>query len=481
MLFIKKFLLLLSICSVASFASESPSDVSEKKVNKQIEKKKEQKNALFLALENALINNKEILSAQRELMAVHENHVSVSSAFKPNISANTTYQAANTDNWNSSLSGEDATKAKYNSKDNKKSAGIVVKQNLFRGLADVAALKETDLQIRAKWSNYEAIKQKVLRDVAAYYFEIIAKKEEIAHLKALLDSRRESVDVAKEMHTSGAAKYLDVAQANASYAETEAKLSKAESDLSSLSAKFEELTGMVVPVNITTPEKFFDTSLTVKQGIDIAMKHNPGIIAAADALAAAREAIKKPNAKLMPSIDASYSFDQSIDTGSKPDRFKNNPRSQRGHTITVGMTIPIYDGGVGRAEKRQASEMATKAAVDKEKTINETKTEITSAWASMSAARENIASAKKAVEARELALHDTEEEYKAGLKITNDVLKAQQELFEAKYIETQAEKEYFVSQCSATALVGRMNARYLKIKDSDFSYKSHFAKTRSRF
>ncbi len=84
---------------------------------------------------------------------------------------------------------------------------------------------------------------------------------------------------------------------------------------------------------------------------------------------------------------------------------------------------------------------------------------------------------KKAVEARQLALHDAEEEYKSGVKIISDVLEAQEKLFEAKYMETQAENEYFSNQCKANALIGRMSPKYLKISDEGFDYKDHFRKT----
>ena len=85
------------------------------------------------------------------------------------------------------------------------------------------------------------------------------------------------------------------------------------------------------------------------------------------------------------------------------------------------------------------------------------------------------------MEARQIALHDAEEEYKSGVKIIKDVLDAQEQLFEAKYMETRAENDYFSSQCRARALIGQMTPQNLKIKDSPFSYKKHFSKTRNKF
>jgi outer membrane protein TolC len=177
------------------------------------------KNPLFAALESALKRNKEILSAQDELMALHENHVSASASFRPTVSANTQYQAVDKKTWRSKSAGDGA-------RSNARSYGLTVKQNIFHGFADIAALNEVDFNIKAKWSAYETTKQNVLRNVAICYFVVIAKKQEIVHLNVLLNSRRESIAVAAEMHRTGVVKYLDVAQAEASYAETVSKLAK---------------------------------------------------------------------------------------------------------------------------------------------------------------------------------------------------------------------------------------------------------------
>lgn len=470
---------ILGLICFSSFAFVSGAEVqnsqSNKDLNEKIASKKTQRSSLFEALSSALKNNKEILSAQNELMAIHENHVSVASSFRPKVSLNTQYQADSKKSWYSNKNDWDTNLP--SSKAYTKSYGIGVKQNIFHGFSDVAALKETDLNIKAKWSEYENKKQTILRNIAISYFAIIAKKEEINHLKSLLSARKENIEVAKEMHETGATKYLDVAQAKASYAETESKLAKSEAEYVSYSSQFEEMTGYKTPEKLTAPEKLFDENMSEKQAIDLAIKNNPGISVALNALLAAKLAVKKINPEFTPSLDASYSFDQSYNHSSKNLSSSSNKYNNKGHTFSLALSVPIYDGGSARAEKRKYIELATKAAVDKEKTIEETKTQVISILAALRAAKQSLISARAAVEARELALHDTEEEYKAGIKIMKDVLEAQEQLFEARYMEIQAENDYFSNQCKANALIGRMDARYLKIADTKFSYKNHFRKT----
>lgn len=468
---LKKLLLLTCLASFVVISSESQSSNKEDLTTKIA--KNNPDNVLFKAIESALRNNKEILAAQEELKATHENHVSAAASFRPKVNFNTQYQAGDKRNW---ISQKDWDRNVGNSKSYMKSYSIDVKQNIFHGFADVAALKEVDWSVKAKWSQFEAKKQEVLKNVAIAYFTIIAKKEEINHLKALLDARKESIEVAKETNEAGSAKYLDVAQANAAYAETESKLAKAEAEYTAYIAQFEEMTGYKIPNNLVIPGVLFDENMTEQQAMDIALKNNPTISASIYALSAAKIAVKKATPEFTPSVDLSYLFEQSYDHSSKNTQSENKLNS-KGHTASISLSVPIYDGGIARAEKRKYIELATKAAVEKEKTIDDVKTQIKSVLAALNAAKQSLISAREAIKAREIALRDTKAECKAGVKIIKDELDAQEQLFEAKFMETQAENDYFSNQCRANALLGRMDARYLKVIDSGFDYKDHFRKT----
>ena len=496
-----KVLCLVCLCSVAvakkaDAANEGTNlpitetqKALEKAKTEDFEKKITTRGSLFDAMESALKKNKEILSAQNELKAMHENYVAVAAAMRPRVSLNTKYQADNKRDLSTydapdrqtqhratgeRQEGTGGIDQKYENK--VFSYGVGVSQNLFHGFSDVAAIKETNLNIKAKWSAYEAKRQEILRNVAIVYFALLAKRDEINHLKSLLEARQNSKEVAEWMYKTGSVKYLDVSQAIASVSETESKLARAAAEYIAYCAQFEELTGYKVPQVLTTPAKIFDEKITEKQAFEIAKNNNPEIIAATHALEAAKEAIKKPNPEFVPSVDVSCSYDNSYNSSTNTRAHQGDKARERGTTVALSVNIPIYDGGTARAEKRKYIELATKAAVDREKVLEDVKSQITTVWASMAAAKQSLLSAKKAVDARKIALKDAEEEYKQGVKIINDVLDAQEKLFEAKYMETRAENDYFSSQCRANALIGRMNPKYLKLKDSEFSYKKHYSK-----
>ncbi|MDR0695272.1 MAG: TolC family protein [Holosporales bacterium] len=486
-MFIKNFAVLCVMGSVVSAiqfsafaapnqsaAATSSNDAAAKKAEVEHQK---MRSSLFGAMEDLLQNNKELLAMQRELKAVHESRVGVIAAFRPTVALVARYRGAENKEWKYDV-------APRVDRTSEKSYGLEVKQNLYRGRSDLAAKKEIDLAIRARWHQYERKKQELLRDLAILYAALIAKKEEITHLKALLANRKESVEVAKEMYETGAVKPLDLEQANAACLETEAKLAKAEAEFVAHCTKFEEMTGKPIPVNLVVPDKMFDELITDDQAVLIALEENPEVISANYAVLSAKEAIKKPNPEFTPTVDLILGMEKSRDSGHKHEIQNQTQRtgySRRGVTMTLNATVPIYDGGTGRAEKRRAVENSEKAAVDKAHAIEKIRTEVSAVLAALKAAKQNLVFAVKAVEMRVLALHDTQEEYKAGIKIMNDVLEAQWHLFEAKHIAVQAAEQYFVSQCRALALIGRMTPKYLKITDYDFDYIRHYEKTKNRF
>jgi outer membrane protein len=456
---------------------------------------------LFAALESAMKHNKEILAQQSEIKRVNESRVAASSPFRPSVSADARYSNGSTTDWGRvrSKQEEEQEKARADarkqqglepepklpdeikSKSSVTSGSIRIEQNIFRGGADLAGLKENELQIKARWSAFEAVKQKVIREICFLYCELVSKEKEVAELKSLLTLREESVKVAKEVQAAGNAKPADYAQAVAGRAEVEAKIAMAEAEYERYKAAFKDLTGIEMPARLNNmPDGLLDESVSLAQCMDLAAKYNPDIMAENDKLEAARAALRKPNGKMLPSINLSASLDRSHDGGKKDERARHEP-DHSGYTVGVSAMLPLYDGGVARSEVRQSSEAVVQITIEREKKISDIKTELVAAWGTMIAAKRSLESAERAVESREIALRATKDERNAGIKIMQDELLAQQDLYSAKVARTNAKKEVLKAQCAILALTGQLCALRLGLRDCTFDYRAHFAGVRRRF
>ncbi|MDR0552760.1 MAG: TolC family protein [Holosporales bacterium] len=419
---------------------------------------------LLTVLKNTLENNKQIKALEKELTSAELEKNVAASTMRPTVQASTGYRFSDTSQWASD--DNNAFKNKNGgrfstSRDGKIHGGVAVKQNLFHGGADVAHIENVDYSVQAKKSEIEATKQKILLDVASIYFKILSKKKEIQHLQAHIDATKSLLDVVSEREKTGEGRYAEVMEAQARLASAESKLANSQAEHKALVASIEESMGASLSENITPPQRLFDDSMGESQAFDIALKQNPAVIAAVDKLRAAKHNIKEQNRGIYPSVDLTYSYSQDINH--MKDRPSNPLRdSSRGHTVSLDVAIPIYDGGVANTRRKQAIEAATKASIEKEKLFDDIRVGIVTMRANMEAARKGIESGDVAIKAQELALHDTEEEYKAGIKIITNVLDAQEKLFEARTLEVESRKNYLLAQCQMLSLLGMLNAKGLK-------------------
>jgi outer membrane protein len=401
---------------------------------------------------------------ERDLISVGFERGIASSAMRPAVNIRGGYKLTDKSNWrlddNNAFRNKNDGSGFSTTRKGDVHGGVVVKQNLFHGGADAAHIEGVDYKIKAKESGIEAEKQKILLEVATIYFRILSKKNEVQHIQAHIDSMKSLLNVVSEREKTGEAKYAEVMEAQAGLAKAESKLANAQAEYKSLRAEIEEKIGGPIAEDIVCPQQLFDDRMGEKQAFDIALKQNPNVIAVADNLRAAKHGIREAGRGLSPSVDLSYAYDHNFDHLVK----HRAPDSNRNHTVSLDVSFPLYDGGQAVNQRKQAVEAATKASIEKEKVFDEIKMQIISVMASMVASKKGIESGRVAVGAQEHSLHDTEEEYNAGVKIITNVLDAQEKLLEAKTIEVEAQKSYLLAQCRMLSLLGLMNVKGLKLQ-----------------
>ena len=435
---------------------------------------------LISYMEGALKNNKKIAEAQHDVLATNEQHNIQKSAFKPVIDSVSGISNRPTRHWQN-MSTSDVTVAAETAY----STSLRMRWNLFKGGADIAKLESTDKQIEAKWKEYDTVVQDVLQQVAELYFNIVSKQKEIENIRSLMNARKESINVASQMNIAGVAKEVDVAQANAAYAESEAKLSVAEAQEQTYMTQLSEITGLPVSGKLQQPKNLTSATdamkmLTEKKALEIASKLNPKVIASNAKCLAAQAEMKEPVDGFSPSLDLESGFyaEQDHDVngviGKSGSMSTTNVLYRHNPAIGLSLTIPIYSGGGGKAKKRQMGENLTKARIARDRTLLELKTELKRSFEMIEAANENIISGEQAITARSMSLQATKDELQAGIKIMKDVLDEQQKLFEAQQMLTEAVKDKLINQCKLLSCLGLLNPKYLKLEDPGFDYKKEF-------
>ena len=143
-------------------------------------------------------------------------------------------------------------------------------------------------------------------------------------------------------------------------------------------------------------------------------------------------------------------------------------------SVSLQASLPIFNGGSSFAKKVQQAYVIAKVAVTKDKIYKEIEAGITQAIDSLESIENTIKVANQMITAQRVALESTKKEHEAGTKITKDVLEAQQKLFEAHSILTNAINNRYIYQCNLMALLGWFNPSDLKLKGLKFNYKDEY-------
>ncbi len=435
---------------------------------------------LIRCMENALKNNEEIKEAQKEVLAIHEDHNIQRSNLMPKIQATSGFKTA--DNDYSKPFNEDSRKTSGFSHNNTNvcSTGIGLSYNLFHGGSDVASLRSTDKSIEAKWKHYEATIQKVLQNVAKKYFEIVIQQEKIKNIKSLLKLRKENQRVAEEMLAAGTAKQLDKEQAYIGLEETESKLVSAEAEERSERAVLKQLTGVDVTEELNAPDKLFDKKFTKSESLNVASKNNPNVMEASAAHIAEKEKLFAYSGNFFPKIDLEANYSMQYTHTKKYDQYDHvNPLSDSKAlhhvpTISITASLPIFSGGQLFSSKVKQAYIVAKSAIAKDKIYKEIESGISQILESLDASENSITSARKIIAAQEIVLKTINDEHAAGTKLMADVLDAQQKLFEAQSMLTNAINNRYIQQCNLMALLGWFNPRDLKLKGLQFDYMKEY-------
>jgi outer membrane protein len=145
-------------------------------------------------------------------------------------------------------------------------------------------------------------------------------------------------------------------------------------------------------------------------------------------------------------------------------------QSEKTANAGVRVTIPLFQGGLPAAQKRQAGARESAALEDVIAAERQIIAETRSTYANWQAANGVIRSAETAVEAAELSLEGVRAENSIGNRQILDVLNAEQELVNARAQLVTARRNAYVAGFNLLALMGRAEARDLNLDTGSILY-----------
>lgn len=173
--------------------------------------------AFDMAVEEALANRRDYLSAKQRLESAKRTLTAAKSGYYPTVTASADY------GWNGNTLNNFSTQDRM-------TAGITVSIPLFNGFQTSAGVIQADQSVQTAKSNLDAIRRKVALDVKVALLNLKTADENVKLSEENRKSAKEDLRLATERYNVGAGTILDQITANTNYANAEAGLIQATYD-----------------------------------------------------------------------------------------------------------------------------------------------------------------------------------------------------------------------------------------------------------
>ena len=408
------------------------------------------------------------INAEREgLKATDEEIAIAKSGFRPNVAA--VGSAGRTYNKNT----YDYTPVEDEKYLNPTTMALQVKQPIFSGLSTVQSVNAAKSQVRAGRQNLASTEQSTLLDAVAVYMDTIRDE-------AVLELRKNNEKVLKEHLASYRKRYkvgdltkTDVAQSEARLSGATAHRIAAEGNLKVSRANFFSVVGLE-PENLTDVKTVdFDLPLSLEQAMDLAMEHNPQIKAAKYAKDAASYTVKAKKGTLLPQVDVTAAAGHQREQLSveKADYWQ----------IHANLTVPLYQSGAEYAGIRQARQLENKYRILWDKTVQDVRARVISAWESYTASKAQVSSIESQIKASKMALDGVIREAKVGSRTVLDVLDAEQEHLDNQVALVQTHRNEIVSAYALLAAIGQLNPDVLHLDITNYDAAEHYQDIKNKW
>jgi outer membrane protein len=405
-------------------------------------------------LKKAYQNNPE-LNAERESLNISEQELNISkSSYLPTVTLSGSKSEEDTEKL-TDRSGADTTITDVDPT----IKSITITQTLIdfgRG----AELAKSKIGINLAKAKLLKKEQEILYKAAEAYTGLVSAKEKLEINKSNVNLLERQVETDRIQLERGKITLSDVAQSESSFAEAQAKLIKAESDLLTSKLNYENIIGKLKDIEDLDKNSINDINLPdqLSEAVNISKKKNPNLIIAQLEYEQSKKDTTSARSDLAPT--ASLSFDRS-----KSDDLSSTIDEREKDTLKATITWPFFSGGKNYANLNKSKSLETQKNLLLDNMIKKNQTDVASAWSNYQSNKSLLNSVRAQVDAAEIANEGIVAEYNSGSdRTTLEVIQSNSSLLNAQISLADSERNYILSQFNLLKSVGLLNSEYLKIK-----------------
>lgn len=325
-------------------------------------------------------------------------------------------------------------------------------------------VKAAKIRVGAGQADLRASESQLFANVVAAYMDVIRgealvglNRKNVAVLEVNLQATRDRFEIGDVTRT-------DVAQSQSRLALAQSNVLSAEATLAAARETYIQLVGKA-PESLAPPPPLPGLPDDAREAVMVALDNNPALISARESSRAAEKDIDVAGAGRLPTLAlfGRGSYSNYLDTlggvGSSA-----VPQTDRQAQIGAQVSIPLFQGGLPAAQRRQAQAQASAALEQEIAAERDVIAQVRSAFTAYRAALDLIESSQVAVDASELSLEGVRAENSVGNRTILDILDAEQEYLNAQTDLVTAQRNSYVAGFTLLAAMGRAEARDLNLE-----------------
>jgi len=411
-----------------------------------------QADTLREALVTAYQTNPTLEAARAQQRATDETVPIARAAGLPSVSADTTY----TEFVKPSGTSFTAPRRLW-------SAGADASVPIYSGGAVKNRIKAAKFRVEAGQADLRGTESAIFSAVVAAYMDVI-RGEALVGLNAKNVSVLEvNLQATSDRYEIGDLTRTDVAQSQSRLALARSDARSAEATLAAARETYVQLVGKQ-PTALEPPPPLPNLPESAAEAVDVALEYNPDMLAARERTKAAEKDIDVAGAGRLPrlSLYGSGTYNNFLGTlgGSSSSLVAQTDTSAQ---VGAQLSIPIFQGGLPAAQRRQAQAQASSALEQEIATERDVIAQVRSAYTSWKASLDLIASSQVAVDAAQLSLEGVRAENSVGNRTILDILNAEQEYLNAQVQLVTARRNAYVAGFTLLAAMGKAEARDLNL------------------
>ena len=305
---------------------------------------------------------------------------------------------------------------------------------------------------------------------SALFSSVVAAYMDVMRTEAIVGLNRKNVNVLQvnlqatsDRFEIGELTRTDVAQSQSRLATARSDLRTAEANLAAARETYIRLIGKA-PETLDTPPPLPNLPANAEEAVQSALDANPDILASRERSKAAEKDIDVAGAGRLPTVSlyTSGTYNNYLGTLGGINHAAT-PQTDRSATAGARISIPIFQGGLPAAQRRQAQATASATLEQEIATERDVIAQVRSAYTAWIASKDLIVSTQTAVDAAALSLEGVRAENSVGNRTILDILNAEQELLNSQVQLVTAQRNAYVAGFSLLAAMGRAEARDLNL------------------